>query len=240
MTGPVIDRAHAGCDIYEMGSGKFGFSVGEVTAVFDPANSILRYTCADPQALIVTGSGRALALPAPQKDFTITLSRGTSCLFYPPGAKLALNAVEHLVNQAALSAANAGATLALHHIERPERNTERLEFSTHPICATLAREATRTFAERHGLHGNAYELSVAVGEAVANAIEYSEGGEGSTFVVDCVADTDAIYIHVENPGHWRIGEQADERGRGIPIMAAFSRSLEITSSDERTRVSLGF
>ena len=236
----VFDASHAGCDIYEMGSGKLGISVGEVTAVFDPTSSLLRYTCEAPPPMMLTGSGRALSLPNSNADFVVTLSRGTTCFFYAQGTTPPAAAVERLASQGAINAGRVGATLAIHHIERPDSNRESLEFSSHPICATLAREAARLFAERHGMAGErSYELSIAVGEAVANAIEYSEGN-GATFTIDCVASDGTLYIHVENPGPWRMSTPSEERGRGLPMMTACSRALEISSKDARTRISLTF
>ena len=240
VSGKIYEATHAGCDVYEMGSGKLGISVGEVTAVFDPTSSLLRYTCEAPPPLMLTGSGRALALPSTPKDFVLTLSRGTSCFFYAHGVTPPVAAVERLAADSTLNATRVGATLAIHHIERPDSNREFLEFSAHPICATLAREAARLFAERHGVRGEqGYELSVAVGEAVANAVEYSTG-QDATFSVDCLFDGDRIHVHVENAGDWRMSVPSEERGRGLPMMTACSRALEIASKDARTRISLTF
>ena len=229
----------AGCDLFEMGSGNVGISVGEVSAVFNPLTSVLRYTSGNRAPVMITGNGRVHELPTSRTDFTLTLSRGTSCLFYGP--KSAPQAIEQLPLGQVVSAENSGASLALHHVARPDTNFEVLEYSAHPVCASLAREAMSLFAIRHGMSPDReYELSYAVGEAVANAIEYCIPGADATFKIDAIVDSERVIIHVENSGCWRASIPSDERGRGISIMAACSTALEIDSSDDRTRITLSF
>ena len=190
-------------------------------AVFDPAKSLLRYTAESPPPLLKTGNGRALALPSTSKDFLITLSRGSTCYFF--------------------DREDAPPALALHHIEPTDANHESFEYSAHPICATIARDAIRVFCERHGLPASReFDLAAAVGEAVANAIEHCEQSPSATFTIDCLRQGQELYVHVESKGPWRPPVPSDEHGRGIPIMAACSRALDISSTQERTRVSLTF
>jgi len=224
-----------------MGSGKVGLSVGSSVAVFDPGTSLLRYTADVAPPILLTGSGRALALPNTSKDFLITLSRGTSCFFYAAADAAPPEDIERLAASGMLNARSAGAMLALHHIERPASPREYLEYSAQPICATIARDAMCLSAERLGIRGEQlFEVTAAVGEAVANAIEHCRHSTGATFTVDCAYGSGELYIHIESNGPWRAPELSDERGRGLPIMRAFTEALEIASSQDRTRVSLSF
>ncbi len=211
----------AGCDLYEMGSGKVGISVGAIMGVFDPATSLLRYTAESTSPVLLTGSGRLLTLPSTSKDFLITLASGSSCYFY--------------------EGANPTPALALHHIERTDTTREAFEYSAHPICATIARDAMRVFCERNGMTvSQEFDLAAAVGEAVANAIEHCDQSPEATFTIDCQTRGRDLYVHVESKGPWRTTMASDERGRGIPIMNACSRALDIASTEDRTRVTLTF
>lgn len=221
LPGTALEITKAGCDLYEMGSGKVGISVGAIMAVFDPANSLLRYTAESPPPVLLTGNGRSLSLPSTSKDFVMTLASGSSCYFY--------------------EGENPTPALALHHIERTDITREAFEYSAHPICATIARDAMRVFCERAGMTvSQEFDLAAAVGEAVANAIEHCDKSPEATFTIDCQTQGRELYVHVESKGPWRAPIPDDEHGRGIPIMNACSRALDISSTQERTRVTLTF
>lgn len=259
-----------------MTSGKSSMATA-IVGIYDPRTSVLRYASAGhPAPVIVTGNGRARYLPAggtllgigvapSSLEHTVTLSSGTSCLFYTDGLleynrdvisgeQILLDTIQRLVARGTLTAealhaeifrdvANGDdcATLALHHIDVTNPCALNLTFSSLPMCAALAREAVSHFAERQGIVGEGeYQVTGAVGEAVANAIEHGEHQADTTFTVEAIAEPDRVIVNVENPGHWRIFNARDERGRGIPIMRSYSSSLEIASTQDRTRITLTF
>ena len=49
-----------------------------------------------------------------------------------------------------------------------------------------------------------------------------------------------LVVTVDSFGHWQMFTPRDERGRGIPIMRSCSKRLEISSTHERTRITLTF
>ncbi len=222
---------------------------------------------ANKRAHFLPGGGLLLGLggsPA-SEDYTVTLSPGTSCFFYTDGlleysrdviaGERALIAALERIAVAGTATADAlhaeifsdiintddSATLALHHSESFNGACERLEFSGIPICASLARESLRHFCQRNAIFGDRqYDVLSAVGEAVANAIEHGTQSAQHSFVVDLDARADELNIHIDSYGHWRMFTPRDERGRGIPIMRSCSKRLEISSTHERTRISLTF
>ncbi|MBV8638388.1 MAG: SpoIIE family protein phosphatase [Candidatus Eremiobacteraeota bacterium] len=222
---------------------------------------------ASKRAQFLPGGGLLLGLggnPA-SDDYTVTLSPGTSCFFYTDGlleysrdviaGERALLAALERIAIAGMPTADAlhaeifseiintddSATLALHHSEALDGARERLEFSGIPICASLARESLRHFCERNAIFGERqYDVLSCVGEAVANAIEHGTQGSQHTFIIDLDARTDELVASVDSFGHWRMFTPRDERGRGIPIMRSCSKRLEISSTHERTRITLTF
>jgi anti-sigma regulatory factor (Ser/Thr protein kinase) len=118
---------------------------------------------------------------------------------------------------------------------------ERYTFSALPNFARLARDATRSYAERAGLaRERVFDVIVAAGEAVANAIEHGSRADEALFVLELAALDDELIVRVESSGHWRSTPSRSERGRGLQIMRACAKHVQITSTVDRTRLMLTF
>jgi anti-sigma regulatory factor (Ser/Thr protein kinase) len=219
-------------------------------------------------ALFLPGGGVMLGLgmPPASEETTVTIPPGATVFFYTDGlleyghdpveGELALlRAVEslggdeeryaHALHAALFSNGTTNAddcaTLALHRAREPIRSEQRYHFSAIPISATLAREALRQFTEEVATNGDRrFDLITAVGEAVANAIEHGDHETGSVFELEARTDADSLVVDVRSRGHWRPFTPSYERGRGIPIMRSYADSFEIASTQEETRVTLGF
>lgn len=247
-----------------------------IVGIYDPRSSQMTYAAAGhPAPILLTGSGRARILPAggtilgvsaspSSTEYTVTLTRGTSCIFYTDGLleysrdviageQELLDAIERLADRRDLTADSLHrevfreiennddcATLALHHVDFSNPCALSLTYTAMPIFAAVAREAVRNFSERQGIIQADYEISAAVGEAIANAIEHGEHGRDETFSVNAVAEPDRLIVQVESRGHWRVFNPRDERGRGIPIMRACASAFEIASTHESTCITLTF
>jgi hypothetical protein len=49
-----------------------------------------------------------------------------------------------------------------------------------------------------------------------------------------------VVLRVESSGHWRTTPSQGERGRGMQIMRACAQHVEITSTVDRTKLTLAF
>lgn len=220
-------------------------------------------------AYLLPGGGTLLGLGASPASAvrTVTLAPGASCYFYTDGLiehhrdvtdgeERLLAALESMAQEGTLDAATLHAkiiggdgrsiddcaTLVLHRRDiGGVKPVERYTFSSLPSAARLAREAIRHYAQRLGLSDEArFDLLVASGEAVANAIEYGDPSPEATFAVEAVNAGGEIVLHVESRGHWRTAPSGSDRGRGLRIMRACAKDVEVSSTAERTRLTLAF
>jgi anti-sigma regulatory factor (Ser/Thr protein kinase) len=120
-----------------------------------------------------------------------------------------------------------------------------LQITFQPRLEALAevRRELRAWLDAH-VHPAAIieELLVATDELCTNAVEAAKGG---LIQLDARCDGSAIHLAVSNAGHAeedlsRRGEavpedpMADDRGRGLTIVRAFTDSLAIVNVDGRT------
>lgn len=90
------------------------------------------------------------------------------------------------------------------------------------------------------LHG---DVVLAVGEATANAVEHAfpEGHAGTVSTEFMQGDDGMLRLVVRDDGRWRDSEGGDElRGRGLPIIRAVTRDLDIERGPRGTVVRMGF
>lgn len=129
-----------------------------------------------------------------------------------------------------------------------ERALICLDVIADPIGAANLRRAFKTW-----LHNNfqlederSSALTLAVNEALANAVEHAySNGPGSGTVdlrADYDADADELSVVVTDRGRWRTPEPdpLHLRGRGIPLMHALSERTQIEFADAGTTVQLGW
>jgi anti-sigma regulatory factor (Ser/Thr protein kinase) len=97
------------------------------------------------------------------------------------------------------------------------------------------------FAGEAGLtEGQAFDLQLAVGEAVANAIEHAYPSVLGTVRVRGWLRRDGVHAEIEDFGAWRRRRSPSGRGRGLKIMAALVKSMNIRAGLSGTKVSLLF
>ncbi|HEX2178758.1 MAG TPA: SpoIIE family protein phosphatase [Actinomycetota bacterium] len=102
-----------------------------------------------------------------------------------------------------------------------------------PLRRRLRRWLTRIGAEEHLLQ----DVLVAVGEAVANAVEHARGPRKSSIKVDATEDQGLLVIEVRDRGFWR---QADGNGSGfgVPLMKSLMDEATFHSDEQGTLVTL--
>ncbi len=82
-----------------------------------------------------------------------------------------------------------------------------------------------------------YDITVAVQEAAANAVEHAYAPGAAAFSVDAVLSDGTIEVVVSDGGRWR-GARGSNRGRGLPLMRALMHSVEVGRTADGTSVVL--
>ncbi|MDQ3995085.1 MAG: ATP-binding protein [Actinomycetota bacterium] len=106
-----------------------------------------------------------------------------------------------------------------------------------PSSLAEVRAAVDTIPAEHGLSAEpSFDLKVARGEALANALRRARNNEVAVDVT-LESDRDVIGVEVVDGGRFRIDEGPDpEHGRGLPLMIARADEVEFASSRDGTRV----
>jgi anti-sigma regulatory factor (Ser/Thr protein kinase) len=84
---------------------------------------------------------------------------------------------------------------------------------------------------------DAYDVIVAAQEACANAVEHAYGPGRAHFEVDGLWEDGRITITVTDHGSWR-APRGKNRGRGLPLMKALMKSVEVRHTDDGTTITL--
>lgn len=103
--------------------------------------------------------------------------------------------------------------------------------------ATLRATLRRWLAEQQVDGQPAEEITMAVNEAVQNAIEHAHGLQPEPFEVDLERDGDVVVVRVRDHGRWHEGAGGD-RGRGLPLMQALVDDVAIDPRATGTTVTL--
>jgi serine phosphatase RsbU (regulator of sigma subunit)/anti-sigma regulatory factor (Ser/Thr protein kinase) len=113
-------------------------------------------------------------------------------------------------------------------------------FSALPMVSPLARAIVTRVLEPLQLSAERrFGILVALGEAIANAIEHGYRGEpGGQIFLRIDTQHDHLILTVEDFGRWRPYVPREERGRGIELMHAFTDGVQIRSSRESTTIVL--
>lgn len=127
-------------------------------------------------------------------------------------------------------------------------NALRLSIPPLPRFAGTARRAFGRFAHSHGMTSrDAESLTLALGEAVANAIQHSGSGEAIEIYVRRESEAIVATVSDRGRGFWappteatRLPSLFAESGRGLAIMRRCTDFLEVASKPGRgTVVTLG-
>jgi len=112
----------------------------------------------------------------------------------------------------------------------------RIELPADRSSVTSARQTVaRWLAGAGATEAERYELTVALGDACANAVEHAYGPDDATFEIGAELIDGEVVIDVRDKGSWR-EPRGVNRGRGLQLMNAFTDSLEIDTSSGGTRV----
>jgi anti-sigma regulatory factor (Ser/Thr protein kinase) len=127
------------------------------------------------------------------------------------------------------------ALLAL-HVTEPREFVLRLEAD--PTRLSVLRRRLDDFLIAHEVpEQDVFDLTVAVSEAAANAIEHPVDPAEPVITVSASLEDDAVTVTIQDTGTWRPSSGAGFRGRGLALIGALSE-LSVTRSDQGTTVAL--
>jgi anti-sigma regulatory factor (Ser/Thr protein kinase)/putative methionine-R-sulfoxide reductase with GAF domain len=128
------------------------------------------------------------------------------------------------------------AIVALQNCELP---TElHLRLPADPRILTRVRRVLRRWLRGRGAGDqDTNEITLAVSEACANAIEHAYSPTSARFNLRAFARGGEVTVIVSDTGRWRAPRDPD-RGRGLSIMRAAADSVNISSADHGTSIEL--
>jgi GAF domain-containing protein/anti-sigma regulatory factor (Ser/Thr protein kinase) len=107
-----------------------------------------------------------------------------------------------------------------------------------PEALSTVRHLLRRWLRHHGATDDEmYDITVACQEACANAIEHAYAPGDEAFEVEAVRSDSAIEITVRDHGRWRPA-RGTHRGRGMSIMEALMKSVDVQHTADGTAVLL--
>ena len=120
---------------------------------------------------------------------------------------------------------------------------EQLELKADPCELATARRFVDAAAARFGLGGRErYELTLAVNEAVSNAIEHGRPSPDGKIHLHVAAERGALVFEVEDHGTFAPDpptiDKLQERGRGLAFMAATMDEVDVRRGSNGTVVRL--
>jgi serine phosphatase RsbU (regulator of sigma subunit) len=113
-----------------------------------------------------------------------------------------------------------------------------LTLDAHPgVLGGLPNPLGRGRGGARAAHDALFNVTLAVSEAAANAVEHAYGARAATFTVTGERTADEVSVVVADSGSWRAA-QPYGRGRGLAIMRALVDSAEIERGESGTTVTL--
>jgi anti-sigma regulatory factor (Ser/Thr protein kinase) len=113
-------------------------------------------------------------------------------------------------------------------------------FPAVPLVASLSRAIVAEHMPcRELAQERRYGILVALGEAIANAVEHAYRGDAPGLIrLELTNQSEQLVLVIEDFGHWRPFVRREDRGRGIELMHACVDGVQIRSTRESTKVLL--
>jgi anti-anti-sigma factor len=114
-----------------------------------------------------------------------------------------------------------------------------LTLPAEPASAAVIRQTVRRLAQVAALNETReVDLTIAVGEAVNNAIEHAYRAAGGTVRVLGVRDAGEIRVTVVDSGTWRSARAPDGGGRGLALIRELADSFKVEQTASGTTVAI--
>ena len=108
-----------------------------------------------------------------------------------------------------------------------------------PSSLRLVRQAVAQLSAGVGLdRRRAFDLNVAVGEAVNNVVEHAYGAASGTVHLRAHRDDSTLRVEVEDTGRWRPDRPHNPGGRGFNLMRALTDGVHVVTGERGTVVRL--
>ena len=120
--------------------------------------------------------------------------------------------------------------------QAPASRTLHLHLPADPSVLARMRHALRRWLHAQGLAEDEIgEITLACGEACANAIEHAYAPRLASFELEAGESADLLTVAVRDMGKWR-APRGRNRGRGITIMEALMDDVQVNPSPNGTEV----
>jgi anti-sigma regulatory factor (Ser/Thr protein kinase)/putative methionine-R-sulfoxide reductase with GAF domain len=111
-----------------------------------------------------------------------------------------------------------------------------LEMPAYPTTLSRLRQTLGRWLDGHEIDREvAVEITIAVSEACANAIEHAYGPGRGSFTIRAERTAAEVTVRVSDHGSWR-PPRGEHRGRGLKIMQAAMDSLDVRSDKQGTDI----
>ncbi|MCY1145219.1 SpoIIE family protein phosphatase [Actinoplanes sp. Pm04-4] len=128
--------------------------------------------------------------------------------------------------------------IALLALEATEPREFVLRLPAEPTRLTVLRRRLDDFLTGNEVpEEDAFDLTVAVSEAAANAIEHPLDPAEASITVEAAVTDDSVVVTVRDTGHWKPSESGGFRGRGLALIGALTE-LSVVRSEAGTAVTL--
>jgi signal transduction histidine kinase/DNA-binding response OmpR family regulator len=128
--------------------------------------------------------------------------------------------------------------IALLALQATEQREFVLRLPADPTRLSVLRRRLEDFLSAHAVpDGDIFDLTVAISEAAANAIEHPVDPAEPVITVEVSLDDDAVLATVRDTGNWRPAGAAGYRGRGLALIGALSE-LSVARTASGTAVTL--
>jgi signal transduction histidine kinase/DNA-binding response OmpR family regulator/anti-sigma regulatory factor (Ser/Thr protein kinase) len=128
--------------------------------------------------------------------------------------------------------------IALLALQATEPREFLLQLPADPTRLSVLRRRLEDFLSAHGVpETDIFDVTVAVSEAAANAIEHPIAPAEPVITVESSVDDEAVTVVVRDTGSWKPAASAGFRGRGLALIGALSE-LSVARSETGTAVTL--
>ncbi|MEV6851113.1 SpoIIE family protein phosphatase [Actinoplanes sp. NPDC051411] len=128
--------------------------------------------------------------------------------------------------------------IALLALQATEPHEFVLRLPAEPTRLSVLRRRLEDFLTAHGVpESDRFDLTVAVSEAAANAIEHPVDPVEPVITVEASIDDGVVTVTVSDSGRWKPAHSAGFRGRGLALIGALAE-LSVARTEEGTSVTL--